>query len=695
MRIVTPLSVGLGLLGVTAISAFTPFNNYVASNTDIIGSALPTGVVVLLLFTVIVNGLIHRAAPRYAASPGELGLAVGMMLVACGVAGVGLMRWLPPHLVQYYAMPVENTSFAEVVRTMDLPDWLWPNVSGATEAARASDPLVRDFIGRAPLMDPTLLDHVRAVPWAAWATPAATWGTFFALLFGAVIFMSLIFRRQWVDNERLPFPLATVYLSLIEPPAPGRALNRLLSSRAFWIAFGCVFVVHLLNGLSKYDPTHFPPLPLTYDLTGVLSEQPWTLTDWGLKRQTIYFTVIGVIYFADTRVALSLWGLYLAKQVYHVTAGASGAELTEPMQLDQIIGATVAFAGAILWIARRHLAEVVRQMVGRRRDGDSQGRYLPHALSGWGLVVCLVGLVAWLTLAGASVVGAVALVTMLMLIYLVLAKVVAETGLLYVLIPFDLRRPWAMVGQDLPGGLSGRTTLGSYFYASMFSGVLTHDLRQAMPAFVPQAIRVSDETGAAEGDRDGRAATASWRSRWPIVACLALAIVTAFVVSGASMLLAEYTYSTALDRVAESPFSIWSTVNMPRYMTYGPVADYLPPRLGPREPHDRLVHVGVGAAAVVALSALRLRFVGWPVHPVGFLLVHTWGIQVTWFSIFLGWLAKTLIIRLGGSDLFARAKPLFLGLIVGEASAAAFWLTASWIRIAMGLPYETIQLLPT
>ncbi len=71
---------------------------------------------------------------------------------------------------------------------------------------------------------------------------------------------------------------------------------------------------------------------------------------------------------------------------------------------------------------------------------------------------------------------------------------------------------------------------------------------------------------------------------------------------------------------------------------------------------------------------------------MGFLLVYTWGIQNIWFSVLLGWLAKTILIRLGGSDLFTKAKPAFLGLIVGEASAAAFWLIVTLFRLAMGEP---------
>ena len=35
-------------------------------------------------------------------------------------------------------------------------------------------------------------------------------------------------------------------------------------------------------------------------------------------------------------------------------------------------------------------------------------------------------------------------------------------------------------------------------------------------------------------------------------------------------------------------------------------------------------------------------------------------------AIFMAWLAKSLIIRFGGIDLYRRAAPFFIGLILGQ-----------------------------
>jgi hypothetical protein len=688
---VTVRSVALGLIGVSLICAITPFNNYVANNTDTIGSALPTVVVFLLLIIALLNGLLGKFAPRAALRRGELAVALAMVLVGCALPAVGLMRYLPGHLVSYHALPASLPPVAEAFRAMDLPDWLWPAVDMTSETSRASDPVIVDFMQRVPASDASLLEQIRAVPWSAWARPALAWGLFFSLLFAAVIFLSLIFRHQWVENERLPFPLASVYLSLIEPPAPGRALNRLFASKLFWLTFAAVFVAHGINGLHAYDTEHWPEMPLRFDLGRILSERPWSFVEGAAKSATVYFTVIGIVYFADTRVALSVWLMFMMLQVFRMFGGPSGVEVNGSMQADQGIGGAAAFAVAIIWIARRHLADVARQMFRRRREAEPRGRYLPYGLAGWGLIACLGGLVCWLTLAGASAVGAVVIVTVLTGVYLVLAKVVAETGLVYVLIPMDIRRIWMMAGQDMPTALAGRTTLGSWFYSSFFSGVLLHDVRQALPVYAIHGMRINDEEGP---DRAGAATGPTRRSQWSVIAVMGLALVVAFFVSGAGMLWAEYAYAASLTRVPEAPMNSWGAQNMARDLSMGTVVDYVSPKIGPREGHNRLGHVAFGAAMVAGLSMLRLRFVAWPLHPVGFLLVYTWGIQQIWFSVLLGWLAKTTLIRLGGSSLFMAAKPAFLGLIVGEATAATFWLIVTLVRLAMGEPYETIRLLP-
>ena len=90
----------------------------------------------------------------------------------------------------------------------------------------------------------------------------------------------------------------------------------------------------------------------------------------------------------------------------------------------------------------------------------------------------------------------------------------------------------------------------------------------------------------------------------------------------------------------------------------------------------------------MAHSWLRPTFVNWPLHPVGFLLCYTYGLQVTWFSIFLDWLAKSVLVSFGGARVYYRAQPFFLGVIYGEVITTGFWLVMNPSLYFMGFEYR-------
>ena len=45
-----------------------------------------------------------------------------------------------------------------------------------------------------------------------------------------------------------------------------------------------------------------------------------------------------------------------------------------------------------------------------------------------------------------------------------------------------------------------------------------------------------------------------------------------------------------------------------------------------------------------------------------------------WFSAFIAWLLKAIILQYGGPNLFPRLRPFFLGMILGEATTGGLWL---------------------
>lgn len=307
----TRRSVGIGLLGVIVVAGLTPFNNHLLENTFLIGSTMPVAATLLmLLLTAGVNGMLYRWARRHALGPRELTVVLVMMLIGCCLPGAGFMDAIPHGLVGVLYRGFSDAEASRLLQQLGLPAWVLPDLDGTM-----TDPVITGYFNRSPDAEQGWL---AAVPWAAWLRPAMAWGLFAALLMGAVLCGSVIVLRQWAQNERLPFPIASIYHSLIEPPAPGRAFNALLRSRAFWLALAAVVVLRGINGLSLYLPQNIPAIPLQYDLQPLLADTPLRYTEDLFRRNQVFFAVVGITFFLQTKIAFSLWFFYVLLQMSRV-----------------------------------------------------------------------------------------------------------------------------------------------------------------------------------------------------------------------------------------------------------------------------------------------------------------------------------------------------------------------------------------
>ena len=78
------------------------------------------------------------------------------------------------------------------------------------------------------------------------------------------------------------------------------------------------------------------------------------------------------------------------------------------------------------------------------------------------------------------------------------------------------------------------------------------------------------------------------------------------------------------------------------------------------------------------------RWFWWPLHPLGFVVCAGFMTGHIWFSAFIAWLVKVVILRYFGAALFANLKPFFLGLIMGEATCGGFWLVVDLMTGTIG-----------
>jgi hypothetical protein len=82
---------------------------------------------------------------------------------------------------------------------------------------------------------------------------------------------------------------------------------------------------------------------------------------------------------------------------------------------------------------------------------------------------------------------------------------------------------------------------------------------------------------------------------------------------------------------------------------------------------------GFGFAFSLVLLMMRMRFLWWSLHPIGYAISYWWAMNLLWFPILLSFIAKTIILRYGGLNLYRRSIPFFLGLILGEYTIGGIW----------------------
>jgi hypothetical protein len=147
---------------------------------------------------------------------------------------------------------------------------------------------------------------------------------------------------------------------------------------------------------------------------------------------------------------------------------------------------------------------------------------------------------------------------------------------------------------------------------------------------------------------------------------IGLAIVLALGTAAATTLWLAYTYGGI-------NLQSWFFAGMPRTV-FNFVAHKMNNPLGANVLLPRWFFTGIGAAVMGGLMYGRQRFIQWPLHYIGMPIGDTWVMSWVWCSVFLGWLAKLVVLRYGGVRAYRRGRPFFLGLILGQISCAGTWM---------------------
>ncbi len=632
---VTPRAVAIGALCVTALGFLIPYSDLKLQGTWIAACHLPIGVFVIQFLLIVgINSGLRAAAQRYVLRAGELIVVYAMMLVGSGIPSFGLTEYLFPTLagLRYFASP-ENKWEATFFQYV--PAWLAPTNERAAVAF---------YEGLRP---------GQRIPWEAWVAPLLAWTALALVLFMLMACVASIFRRQWIENEHLIFPLVQLPLDMVEGSAAG-ALPPFFRSPLMWVGAALPLVIHSLNGVHSYFP-QVPAIPLNRGLNQYIWGRPWNRV--GMLVIWVHFSIIGFSYLLSSELSFSLWFFFALFNLESVVLAALGVEVppipnypTRAEAALQMLGAFFVLFGYMVYLVRDQLGEMVAQALGGRRAPGSTTSGAEEPLSAtaaiWGIIAGTGLFVLWCSQAGMAAWFALSSVVLFFVTALVLTRLVSEGGLLFIQAPF---RPTDIYQTFV--GLRWVPTR-SLVVASFTERVFMFDLRTFLMPSLMDAFKLAHEQRL-----DTRR----------LMPPLALAVVLSIAASYVSALTTCY-HSGAVT------LSNWFCLASP-VQPFTTLRSWIDaPR--PANPIS-LVFVLIGVAVTVALSIARVRFTWWPLHPLGYAMGPSWPLIQLWFSIFVGWLMKTVLLRYGSGRSYRRARPLFMGLVVGEFLAAGIWVIVS------------------
>ena len=586
-----------------------PANSYFAMQRGLEWSG-PPGTISLLynvIFTVLIlillNVVIKRLLPGKALTQTELITIYVMLSVSTCLAGHDVIQVTAPILGYsfYYATP-ENEW--ESLFWNRLPTWLTVRDQFALKGLSE---------GESNPYDPENL--------TPWIEPVLWWSLLLVLIVFTGLCISIVIRKQWIENERLAYPI----IQLPYEMTVGGGVTGFFKNRLLWIGFGIAASIDIINGLHHFFPL-VPLIPIrTINLGGFFTEKPWSGMGW--TPLCFFPFIIGLGFLMPLDLSLSIWIFYLVWKAERIISSAMGWQkfIDTSYQSTQPVGAFIALCAIALYSGRRHLLTVFRSAFGARHDDSEEP--VSHATAFWGATIGFTLIVAFWMKAGVSLWVAVSLFVIYFTFILFGTRLRAEVGPPAI----ALYRPTrALV--DIVG--TRRIGMNNLAIFALLGGINRSFRSHPMPHEL-EGFKLAEKAGIKNQK------------------------LLFFAILIAALLAAPMGFWAYLDvcyRRGHPGWFGWESYTIAQSWMYN--------LRGPNIP--ALIMMLGGGVFTIVLMAARMRFLWWKLHPLGFAMSMNWTTEWAWFPIFLSWCAKSVILKYGGIKGYRKAIYFFLGLILGD-----------------------------
>jgi hypothetical protein len=512
------------------------------------------------------------------------------------------------------------------------------------------------------------------IPFREWTQPAIFWMSYLALLLTGTFVIAVIMRRQWVENERYPLPVAQIPIRLLglnEHPddlSTGR-LPTIWKTPVMWAGFAVTLVWCVMKIWSAYNAS-VPNLGINVPLGPYFSDSALApvFNQVNLKVASI-FLAIGL--FMELNILMTLViGYFLYRAQYWVGETYGLSSMSEyPFAAEQMNGSYLMYALLVIFFTRKYLRGVLVQAVrGQKLDAECDPEVLSYRACMITLVLCFGGVALWADWAGIGMAGMLVFYTITLLVSFVAAKLRAECG-----VPFSTYFPY---GIFLLVPLFGGAPLiapGGFIFIAIISEIFFLRSFLLIPGIQLEAIEL------------GRRARVA--PRHLIYVCV-LGLIGAWIIGGWFTL--SNSYTTGMGTPSQVNRTYWFNT----YGGYIKSADQSAATPETSAESERTASAAsfkadpalwatfFGASTVAAITVLRQFFAGLWFHPIGLLVGSSWMIQEAWGSLLLAWLIRFSVLKLGGAaTVRTKLMPFAVGIFLGGTTAYFFYfVTVSYLK---------------
>lgn len=628
-RVITWRSILLGFFLIPFFDYWVLYMELRTSSVEPTDLTLVAPVVFVLFLLCVVNIGVRRVLPRLALTPAELLVVYSMLML--GVA-LSSMNALPVviFLMTYgrrYATP-ENGWESKILP--HFPDWL---VVGNQKVVDGW------YKGTGSFSDP-------AVYWA-WAKPCAFWMLFVSCLILSAYCINAIFIKQWSRSERLTFPVLQLPMAMVSEGSSSIFRNKL-----FWLAFGIAGGINVLNGLNALYPS-VPKITMYFisDIGTWFRDPPMNALGW--TPINFYLFVIGLGFLMPLDLSFSFvffYWIWKAERVfgrwYGIDVNYSALLSTGyPYYRFQMMGVWIAILAMTIYNARHHLEGVWRTAMGKPGGVDDTYEPIRYRWALIGALAGLLGMLAFLMAAGMELLLAFAYVSILLAMYVAIARIRCELG---------------PPCQDLPA--SGPDIITTTAYTPQTLG--SRNLANLTSLFFLNAEHYRTTPSGAHmetlkmGENHGGLSRRLW---------LVMLFATLFggVVGMWSTIQMGYEYGGGPQGLRGAPH--WYG-----WQAYTRLDNWFS---NPSQPTEIGAPIFGFLSFIVSVIMLRIRTLmfGFPLNPIAYAVTGYWTGDHFWFPILIAYLCKLMILRYGGLKTYRTALPFFYGLIVGEFTIGMGW----------------------